>query len=425
MTPSERQAIRDNIVPLMISLPPLLQRQVSDTLAIISRCDFPEAWPNVLEVLVAQLQSNPDQATLNGILETALAIFEPFRGGFADDEDTVKRVLKAEQEFAPALMEVFAMVDTALTEMVARNAGKEEQVPLYTALNTMAGIFYLLTNVDLPGFFEESLETWMGWFHKYLNVHSSVVSADLDDDDQEGLLEQLQGTILESVAIFSDKYDDDFEPYFVTFVEDVWRLLCAQSSGPGGGGGGAASGMSAPRMDNLVVRALRYLASVAGKERHRDLFLAGDSIASIFQGIVVPNMRLRASDVEVFEDEPVDFVSRDIEGGDADTRRRMATDLVRSLCRTCNEQTVPIAEATIKQLLDQYETNREAYVIEKDAAIALMMAMAIRGSTEAEGGEHKTRRHGAWTPQPAWHHSLIEHLIPLSDPNPFFLPASQ
>jgi hypothetical protein len=37
------------------------------------------------------------------------------------------------------------------------------------------------------------------------------------------------------------------------------------------------------------------------------------------------------SDEELFEDDPIEYIRRDLEGSDSDTRRRAATDFVRSL----------------------------------------------------------------------------------------------
>lgn len=71
---------------------------------------------------------------------------------------------------------------------------------------------------------------WMAWYHKYLNVRNPVVSA-VAADDEEGALEQLQSGILECVALYAEKYDEEFEAYFSTFVQDVWALMSSQKQG--------------------------------------------------------------------------------------------------------------------------------------------------------------------------------------------------
>ena len=46
---------------------------------------------------------------------------------------------------------------------------------------------------------------------------------------------------------------------------------------------------------------------------------------------MLPNIRLRDTDEETFEMDWVEYVRRDTEGGDADTRRRAASELVKTL----------------------------------------------------------------------------------------------
>ena len=47
---------------------------------------------------------------------------------------------------------------------------------------------------------------------------------------------------------------------------------------------------------------------------------------------------LLESDEELFEDNAEEYIRRDIEGSDLDTRRRAACDLIRSLSRHFEEQ---------------------------------------------------------------------------------------
>lgn len=51
----------------------------------------------------------------------------------------------------------------------------------------------------------------------------------------------------------------------------------------------------------------------------------------VCENIVIPNIRIRADQEEMFELNWVEYVRRDTEGSDSDTRRRAATELVRAL----------------------------------------------------------------------------------------------
>lgn len=50
-----------------------------------------------------------------------------------------------------------------------------------------------------------------------------------------------------------------------------------------------------------------------------------------------PSLRLE-QDVELFEDNAFEYIRRDVEGSDTDTRRRVSCDLVRGLCRNYEAQ---------------------------------------------------------------------------------------
>jgi exportin-2 (importin alpha re-exporter) len=51
----------------------------------------------------------------------------------------------------------------------------------------------------------------------------------------------------------------------------------------------------------------------------------------VCENVVIPNITLRDSDSELFEDNPQEYITRDIEGSDANTRRRSACELVKGL----------------------------------------------------------------------------------------------
>ncbi len=64
----------------------------------------------------------------------------------------------------------------------------------------------------------------------------------------------------------------------------------------------------------MTSRAIAVLTSVARLHRHKGLFENPDTLASICANIILPNMSLRDSDVELFEDDPIEYIRRDMEG---------------------------------------------------------------------------------------------------------------
>ncbi len=51
-----------------------------------------------------------------------------------------------------------------------------------------------------------------------------------------------------------------------------------------------------------------------------DLFQADGALQQICESVIVPNLRVRPEDEEMFEMNPTEYIRRDAEGGDSDTR---------------------------------------------------------------------------------------------------------
>merc|ERR1711970_1426530 len=101
--------------------------------------------------------------------------------------------------------------------------------------------------------------------------------------------------------------------------------------------------------------------------------------------VIVPNMEMRECDVELFEDNPEEFIRRDLEGSDVDTRRRAACDLVKGLSRHFEEKITGIFGMNVKTMLDSFNSNPSANWKSKDAAMYLVTSLATRAKTAKHG----------------------------------------
>ena len=45
------------------------------------------------------------------------------------------------------------------------------------------------------------------------------------DEEEAGLLEQVKSQICDNVALYAQKYDEEFSPHLPSFVTAVWNLL--------------------------------------------------------------------------------------------------------------------------------------------------------------------------------------------------------
>ena len=90
--------------------------------------------------------------------------------------------------------------------------------------------------------------------------------------------------------------------------------------------------------------------------------------------------------MELLDDNPVEFLRRDIEGSDSDTRRRCASDFLRGLCRHFNADVSARVSALVDALLADVSGTTAERDVRKDAAIALFIALVRGGATAGGGG---------------------------------------
>jgi len=152
---------------------------------------------------------------------------------------------------------------------------------------------------------------------------------------------------------------------------------------------------------------MSLLTSVVKLQRHAHLFESEHILRQIVEKIIIPNMSMRrfppilpmiysimlmvlvAADEELFEDDPLDYIRRDLEGSDSDTRRRSASDFVRGLMEYFERNTTLIVNEYISHYLAEYAKNPVTNWRAKDAALFLFSAIAIKSST-AKGGVTST-----------------------------------
>lgn len=84
------------------------------------------------------------------------------------------------------------------------------------------------------------------------------------------------------------------------------------------------------------------------------------------------------SDEELFEDEPIEYIRRDLEGSDSETRRRAATELVRGLLDQYPTEVTAIISNYIQHYLQRYNANIVQNWKDKDAALFLLTSIAAK-----------------------------------------------
>ena len=69
-----------------------------------------------------------------------------------------------------------------------------------------------------------------------------------------------------------------------------------------------------PKFDILMCNAIDFLARVAEKHVYKNLFEGEGILLTICSRVILPNVQLREADEEQFEDNPEEYIRRDLEG---------------------------------------------------------------------------------------------------------------
>ncbi|CAG2168210.1 unnamed protein product [Oppiella nova] len=390
---NDRNQIKTVIIDLMLRSPEKIQRQLSDSVSIIGREDFPQKWPNLLDDMIGRMSATePNFNVINGVLQTAHSLFKRYRHEFQSNElwTEIKYVLT---RFAQPFTDLFVWTNQLA---ISHSNNPQNLKIIFSSLILCAKIFNSLNTQDLPEFFEDNMEVWMKhflnllsadhktdlpeffednmevWMKHFLNLLSADhKSLQTDSEEEAGPIEQLKSQICDNIGMYASKYNEEFEPYLPGFVQSVWTLLI--TTGP------------QPKYDILVSNAIHFLSSVADRSQYQHLFKADNVLDSISSKIIVPNMEFRVSDEELFEDNPEEYIRRDIEGSDVDTRRRAACDLVKSLSRFFEAEMTQVFSQYIQLMLQKYAENPLENWKNKDSAIYLVTSLAVKSGTARLG----------------------------------------
>lgn len=255
--------------------------------------------------------------------------------------------------------------------LIEQNQSNKEMLSqLFGSMNLIVKLMYDLSVQDLPPVFEEKLQALATLLHKYLTYNNTILET--DDETSSGPLEHLKAGIFEVLELWVQKYEDDFGPHVGQFIESSWSLLTAL--GP------------EVKYDILVSKALQFLTAVTKSNERAQAFNQEGVLTQVTERVILPNLTLRESDMELFEDEPIEFIRRDLEGSDSDTRRRAATDFLRQLMSQFEKLVSSVVLRYIQHYLSNYAENPSINWKSKDTALFLYSSIAAKGTITASQG---------------------------------------
>lgn len=119
-------------------------------------------------------------------------------------------------------------------------------------------------------------------------------------DSETNSLDKLKCTICEIATLFAQRYEECFLPFTEKFIQATWNLL-VETDGR-------------IRFDLLVNSALNFLSAITQRQQYMHYFQGENVLKAICENVIIKNLILRPEDIEMYENEPFEFLKRDIEG---------------------------------------------------------------------------------------------------------------
>ncbi|KAI1438347.1 CAS/CSE protein [Xylaria sp. CBS 124048] len=357
----EVKTIKQELIGLMIACPATIQTQLGEAISVIADSDFWDRWDTLVQDLVSRF--TPDNYKVNnGVLEVAHSIFQRWRPLYRSDAlfTEINHVLNT---FAVPFLNLLNATDQQID---ANQNNKDTLKGYFDTMSLLIKVFYDLSCHDMPPQFESNLEHISTLLHKYLVYENPMLAT--DDESEASVIENVKADICEALELYVHKFDEDFGPYTQVFISKVWNLLSTIGH--------------ENKYDNLVSKALHFLTAIAGTTQHSATFNDENVLSQVVEKVVLPNVALRESDIELFEDEPIEFIRRDLEGSDTDSRRRAATDFLRQLQGKFEDLVTKVTGKYINHYLTQGKSNWK----DKDTAISLFLSIAAKGAVTASHG---------------------------------------
>lgn len=319
-----------------------------------------------LKDLVSRI-SPTDYKVNNGVLEVAHSIFARWRPLF-ESSALYTEVLHVVEKFGDAFIALLTLAD----EQIGTHQNEPDQLKGWMGtMSLLVRILYDLICQDMAAPVEMNLQSIYDLLSKYLSYSNPIFDG---DEDEKTVLEIVKADICEVLTLFATKYDEDFTPRCEGFITSVWNLL-------------STVGVQS-KYDLLVSKALQFLTAVAGSQ-HAEAFNNEGTLGQIVEKVILPNVTLRETDIEMFEDEPIEFIRRDLEGSDTDSRRRAATDFLRKLL----EKFEGLVTSVVFRYIDHYLSEGQKDWKAKDTAIYLYLAIAAKGTVTAAQGVKTVNTH--------------------------------
>ena len=341
---------------------------VVTTIACIAASDYPARWRVLMPMLTERLDKAAQEGNGPAMMVILYTVSEIFKRYERSSYDAVAKELKITLDFWEK--RIVDLICEVLPSMM--NVGSIDPVVKEKCLNYTLKLFYALSMQDLPDKFLVALPMLLTRFGQFLQMEGM----DTVKTTVCMILKQYIVRYITDIGNWGTTETNMQDEQAIARMKEVWAMVLGQlmnvlaSSNPSG----------------VLVNAVFDALSALARSRDREFFLQGDNLLKLCSSVLIPAIQLTPTDEEDFQEVPLEYFKRDIEGIEHEGRNRQVAYLfLKTLSRNFREQLTTVFGSWTEQLIKEYQANPAANWRQMDTAIFIMGALAAQIQIQGRG----------------------------------------
>jgi len=316
-----------------------------------------------LSKFISLCQQNINPASLYGLLSTIQLITNKFKHESKNDE-LIIQILTIQSTFCSNLKDIFLFLVDLLV-----NPSKVGQASFPTVLYTMKiciNIIHELNFYDLIEYFEDNLQYFFEKFDIILNFDCPTMNYLKED------IYMMKIDLMTCINFFHQQYLLDLKENKIEFFNQVYtRLLDVQ--------------FGSPTVDILYSKYFRFFNIVILDPEYKKVIGTSKIIKEICDKVIMQNVELKQNAIDEFNENPGDYINRELIKNDSVSRRKACCDFLKNLSINFEETVVPFFLDLINQNMGQYNNQGGNNWKDCETAITIMIAISARNVTRKHG----------------------------------------
>lgn len=375
---NDKSFVREGLFDVVVNAPKLLHRQLEEALHLIAVVDFPRQWPNLLGLMLQRLQwcfdagqrEVPADKLHNAerCMSAIHAVLRKYRENHSElTEEIAPEFQRLHDDLCRPLLACLTAAHGAISRAISDTSNRDGEALARTACKFAASVvevIHCIVFLDVSDRYVDMLPAFAVGFANLLGLKCPAIE---QSRENVGSLADVKIKTLSLVALHIQKYAEEVRQGVPQLASAARSVLNPQSE------------------DNVVISVIQFLEHIARSQMLAS-YLA-PMVDGIIDSCIMPNVELDDYDVDMFEEDPTDYIEHDVEGSDQWTRRRAATELIRALLFEFSDRVAPKFRDTVMTMLNQYHGGNKRHLWKlKDGAIFLVTALATQGTASSTRG---------------------------------------